>query len=147
MQNPIRKLTLRSRMGAGAKGMLMRKSNDDKTSLSAALLSAYEKHQTDGDEPGTSTWRWSVRLKRDLAVASKIDLSTGWFLQLRIDAVEDYLVDGIVQISKQLTERVRVNCVLSSLSRAVDMRASVPQWEPLRSFASWAPRGVTVRDS
>ena len=55
-QNPIRKLTLRSRMGAGAKWMLMRKSNDDKTSLSAALLSAYERHQTDGDEPYLPTW-------------------------------------------------------------------------------------------
>ena len=107
-QNSIRKLTLRSRMGAGAKWLLMRKSNEDKTSFSAALLSAYEKHQIDVEEPGTSTWRWSVRLKRDLAVASKIDLSTAWFLQPRIDALEDYLVDGIVQISQQLTERVRL---------------------------------------
>ena len=107
-QNPIRKLTLRSRMGAGAKWLLMRESNEDKTSFSAALLTAYEKHQIDGEEPGTSSWRWSFRLKRDLAVASKTDLSTAWFLQPRVEAMGDYLVDGIVRISQQLTERVRL---------------------------------------
>lgn len=107
-QNPIRKLTLRSRMGAGAKWVLMRQSNEDKTSFSAALLTAYEKHQIDGEEPETSSWRWSFRLKRDLAVASKTDLSTAWFLQPRVEAMNDYLVDGIVRISQQLTERVRL---------------------------------------
>ena len=107
-QNPIRELTLRSRMGAGAKWLLMRKSNKDKTSFSAALLTAYEKHQIDGEAPGTSTWRWSFRLKRDLAVASKIDLSTAWFLQPRVEAMDDYLVDGIVRISQQFTERVKL---------------------------------------
>lgn len=107
-QNPIRKLKLRSRMGIGAKWMLMRPSNEDELSFSAAVLTAYEKHQIDIEEPGTSTWRWSLRLKRDLEVASQTDLSTAWFLQPRVDAMDDYLVDGNVRISQRLTENVRL---------------------------------------
>ena len=107
-QNPIRKLTLRSRMGAGAKWVLMRQSNKDKTSISAALLTAYEKHEIDGKDRETSSLRWSFRLKRDLEVASKTDLSAAWFFQPRVEAMNDYLVEGIVQISQQLTEQVKL---------------------------------------
>jgi len=107
-QNPVRKLTVRARMGTGAKWLLMRKRDKVKTSLSAALLTAHEKHQVEGEEPGTSTWRWSLRFKTDLAVASKIDLSAAWFFQPRIDAVADYLADGVVQVTQQLTERARL---------------------------------------
>ena len=53
-------------------------------------------------------WRWSLRLKRDLAVASMTDPSPAWFLQPRVDAIDDYLVDGNVRISQQLTEHVRL---------------------------------------
>jgi len=128
-QNPIRKLTLRSRMGAGAKWMLMRNSNEDETSFSAALLTAYEKHhQIDGEEPETSTWRWSFRLKRDLAVASKTDLSTAWFFQPRIEAMGDYLVDGLVRISQQLTERVRLTFTFDYFHDS-DPPADVPESE------------------
>ena len=107
-QNPIRKLTLRSRMGTGAKWLLMRNRKQVKTSLSAAVLTAYEEYEVDDEEPGTTTWRWSLRLKTDLAPASKIDLNTAWFFQPRVDAVGDYLVDGIVQVSQEITERLQL---------------------------------------
>ena len=107
-QNPIRKLTLRARMGTGAKWLIMRKHDKVKISLSGALLTAHEKHQVKAGQPGTSTWRWSLRLKTDLKVASKIDLNTTWFFQPRVDAVADYLVDGFVEVSQELTERVKL---------------------------------------
>ena len=107
-QNPIRKLTLRARMGTGAKWLIMRKRDKVKISLSGALLTAHEEHQVEGQEPGASTWRWSLRLKTDLKVASKIDLNTTWFFQPRVDAVADYLVDGFVEMSLELTERVKL---------------------------------------
>lgn len=104
-QNPVRELRVRARMGLGAKWMLMRKSSRNRTSISAALLTAFEKH--DAEAMGTSTWRWSVRLKRDLTVASKIELSTMWFWQPRVDDLGDYLLDGETRLKLfQITERV-----------------------------------------
>ena len=107
-QNPVRKLTLRSRMGAGAKWTLMRNSEKNETAFSAALLTAYEKYQTAGEEPGASTWRWSFRLKRVLSVASKTNLRSAWFIQPRVEILDDYLVEGYIEFSQQLTQRLEL---------------------------------------
>ena len=115
-QNPVRKLTLRTRMGTGAKWILMRKSDMAKTSFSTALLAAYEKHQIDGEDPQSTTWRMSFRLKTDMAVAPKINVSATWFLQPRIDSWDDYLVDGFVRLSQELTERLSLNFTFKYLN-------------------------------
>ena len=107
-QNAIRKLSLRARLGVGAKWMIMRKSNEDKTSLSAALLAAYEKHHRDVENPQPTNWRMSFRLKTAKVPATRADLRAVWFVQPRIDDCADYLVDGIVRLSWRLTERMQL---------------------------------------
>ena len=105
-RNPIRELLLRSRMGMGAKWVLARESSEHETSFSAALLTAYENH--DDEDPPTSTWRLSLRLKKEFEIVTGIDLSTAWFLQPRLESPKDYLLDGVVEISQRLTEHVRL---------------------------------------
>lgn len=114
-QNPVRKLTLRTRMGTGAKWVLMRKSDMAKTSFSTALLAAYENHEIDGDDPQSTTLRMSFRLKTDMAVAPKFNVSATWFFQPRIDSWDDYLVDGFVRLEQELTEILSLNFTLQYL--------------------------------
>lgn len=111
-QNPIRKLTRRVRMGSGAKWVLMRSLDEenapsldeDELSVSVALLAASEKHETED----ATTWRWSFRLKKDLDITNRTVLGTTWFLQPQLDAMHDYLVDGFVRVSQQITERLEL---------------------------------------
>ena len=113
-QNAIRKLSLRARLGVGARWMIVRKSNEDKTSLSAALLAAYEKHHRDVEKDGQGpchnqlTGELSFRLKTAKVLATRADLRAVWFLQPRIDDCADYLVDGIVRLSWRLTDRMQM---------------------------------------
>ncbi len=58
----------------------------------------------------------SFRFKRDWAVAPKADLRTVWFVQPLIDDYTDYLVDGIVQLSWRLTERLTLTFDLRPFS-------------------------------
>lgn len=105
-RNPIRKLELRARLGAGGKLMLMRRADKDKTSFSTAILCDFEQQETDGDTVGESALRLSFRLKRELKIGSKIDLSAAWFFQPRLNAFSDFLVNGLGEISLDLTETI-----------------------------------------
>jgi len=127
-QNPVRKLTWRARMGTGGKWVLLRKSDMAKTSFSTALLAAYEKHQVDGVDPHSTTWRASFRFKTDMAVAPKINVSGTWFFQPRIDSWRDYLVDGIVRLEQELTERLSLNFTFKYL-RDSDPPAEIQEFE------------------
>ena len=101
-ENSVRKLSLRASMGAGGKWTILRTAKDE-FSVSGALLAATEKHESGYETPDSSTWRWSIRVKKDLEISS-FDLSTAWFVQPVIDELHDYLVVGIVRLSQKLTD-------------------------------------------
>ena len=111
-QNPIRKLTRRWRMGSGGKWVLMSRLDEEETprldeeelSVSVALLAASEKHETED----AMTWRLSFRIKKDLEITNRTVLGSTWFLQPQLDAMDDYLVDGFVRVSQQITERLEL---------------------------------------
>ena len=92
------------------------------------MLAAYENHRTDSQDPQSTTWRVSLRLKTDMAVAPKFNVSATWFVQPRIDALTDYLVDGIVRLEQELTERLSLNFTFKYLHDS-DPPADVANFE------------------
>lgn len=106
----VRKLDLRTTWGIGAKRTVWdheggnKVSVSDKMSVSVAALFEFEKQESEmtSTTVPTGTWRWSLRLKEDLRIASLFSLATVWFWQPRFHDVRDYLLDGNLEISLPL---------------------------------------------
>lgn len=107
-RDSVRKLAVRAKMGLGFKRVLMGKREENKTSISVAVLGAFEKH-ADAKNSNETTGRLSVRLKSDMKISEKIDLKAVWFWQPRVDAFSDILVRGNVTLGLfQLTKGVKL---------------------------------------
>lgn len=106
-QNSVRKLSLRASLGAGGKWTILRTAKDE-FSVSGALLAATEKHEIGYETPDSSTWRWSIRVKKDLEISS-FNVMTAWFVQPVLDDPHDYLLVGIVRLSQKLTDNFRMD--------------------------------------